>query len=263
MKAGYLNTINIFGAQSYVAGNTQSTSSITKASVIPEVIGTKTIRGGALITSYLSSDSDTSVAAGNFLVDSDISIGSPSCSNSYYGKSDGQNSYNLFYRKVAGSINTTNNTSYNICISNNGAGDTSGGAKMNSILTYTYEWKNSPPTGAINSAAQKTDGSGVVDLSIEIDDADDDETRAKIEFATGTTCVFSTPGDPTLDTNSANISADFGTVQIDNASAYQVGTSTDWIKTASGSNTINFDWTTNRIGQQSGTYCIRLSVNDD
>ncbi len=123
---------------------------------------------------------------------------------------------------------------------------------------------NNEPTGSFNTAAQKTNGSGRVDISIEVDDANNDDTcRAKIEFATGTTCNFASAGDPTLDEISANIQADFGSPVIDNKQIYQVGSSTGWILTSPGSNTIQFDWlTATDLPTADGTYCLRLTVND-
>jgi hypothetical protein len=130
--------------------------------------------------------------------------------------------------------------------------------------TWINVTANDEPTGSFNSAALKTNGSGRVDISIEVDDANNDDTnRAKIEFATGTACDFSFPGDPTLDESDANIIADFGTPVIDNNQSYQVGSSTGWIITSPGSNTVQFDWLTQSdLPSADGEYCLRLTVND-
>lgn len=134
------------------------------------------------------------------------------------------------------------------------------GNKGNSgVVTYTT---NAPPTGVFNSAAEKTDASGIVDISIEVYDINGDGTKAKLEFATGTSCNFSNPGKPTLDTNPANISADYDIPDISNANPFQIG-SVSSIKTASGSNTVNFDWNTAiDIPNATSTYCLRLTAND-
>ena len=48
---------------------------------------------------------------------------------------------------------------------------------------------NIAPTVTINSATQKTDGSGQVDISLEVDDADNDDTvRVKVEYKLGEDC---------------------------------------------------------------------------
>ncbi len=127
-------------------------------------------------------------------------------------------------------------------------------------ITYT---PNTPPESSFNSAILRTDASGIVDLSIEASDADGDDVRAKLEYAAGADCDFTTSGDPTLDTSSSTISADYGTVIIDNNSLYQIGTSTGWIYTASGSNTVQFDWKSlEDLAGVEGIYCLRLTAND-
>ncbi len=119
------------------------------------------------------------------------------------------------------------------------------------------------PTGVFNSAAQKTDGSGIVDLSIQINDNDKNNVKAKLEYALGANCNFTYPQDPSLDEATTTISASFGSPRIDNAQAYQVGTSTGWIITASGSNTVNFDWLAGTdLANTEGSHCLRLTANN-
>jgi len=141
---------------------------------------------------------------------------------------------------------------------------TSQAADEISMTVFSVKKKNRyKPTGSFNSAAQRKDGTGTVDISVEANDLDYDPSRAKLEFATGTSCVFSPSGDPTIDTLDANTTADTGDPDIDNNHAYQIGTSTNYIITTSGSNTVDFDWfskTDLPIGD--GTYCLRLTVND-
>ncbi len=121
-----------------------------------------------------------------------------------------------------------------------------------------------PPISSINSVAQKTDGSGAIDFSIEIDDGNDDDVRVRVDYEAGTSCSFTSPLDPTLDETPANISASTGTVIIDNNSVYQVGTSTGWIKTDTGANTVLFDWLSKTdIPTADGVYCVRITANDD
>ena len=120
---------------------------------------------------------------------------------------------------------------------------------------------NRKPTGVFNSAVEKDNGSGRVDISIEVDDDDNDTCRARIDYVATSTCDFTTPLDPTIDTD--NISTDFGTVQVDNNETYQVGTTSYYIITAAGSNTVNFDWLSNSdIPSANDTYCLRLTVYD-
>jgi hypothetical protein len=114
-------------------------------------------------------------------------------------------------------------------------------------FAYDYEDENvnNLPTISLNSAVQKTDGSGLVDISIEVDDGDLDDTRVKIEYETD--------GDGTCNGPWANATltgpaaADFedssGTPDIDNGQTYQVGSGTNTrVITSGGSNTVTFDW---------------------
>lgn len=133
-------------------------------------------------------------------------------------------------------------------------------------ITITGTPLNSPPTATFNSAVQKTDASGKVDISIEVDDPNDNKTKAKLEYDTDASC--NGPWlDPTLD-QTGGASADFndtsGSPSVVNADSYQVGTTSNrQIITTSGSNTINFDWSSlTDQASANGTYCLRLTVND-
>ncbi len=127
-------------------------------------------------------------------------------------------------------------------------------------LRVTYTPPNSAPVGALNSAAQKTDGSGKVDIAFNVSDVDGDTSKAKLEYVAGSACDFTSPSDPTID---ASTTATFGAPVVDNASAYQVGTTTGWILTASGTNTVNVDWNAKTdLPTADGTYCLRLTAND-
>jgi len=98
---------------------------------------------------------------------------------------------------------------------------------------------------------------------INCDPDNDDTLRTKIEFATGTDCDFSSPGDPVLDETFDNINATYGHPDIDNNSEHQVGTSTSWIITSPGPNYVFFDWLSkDNLPDADGTYCIRLTTND-
>lgn len=123
---------------------------------------------------------------------------------------------------------------------------------------------NLKPSGSFNSVAQKADGSGIVDFSIEINDGDlSTTTRAKIEYTNNASCNFTLTEDPVLSESTSTITADFGSPRIDNNYAYQVGTSTGWITTASGSNSVAFQWPTlSYLPTAEGVYCARLTAND-
>jgi hypothetical protein len=52
---------------------------------------------------------------------------------------------------------------------------------------------NYPPTASFISAEEKLDASGIIDISIQADDGNDNNLRAKIEYTAGSACDFSSP----------------------------------------------------------------------
>ncbi|MCK5416627.1 hypothetical protein KAI92_04335 [Candidatus Parcubacteria bacterium] len=260
-NSGYLSSLSLMAGQSATNGNDQSETISTANSVLPEP-GGKTIRAAGLLASYLVSDSDLSVGTA-LTLDANLATSSPNCSNSYSSPADSMNEFTEFYKDVGSAMNVTDNQSYSACYTNNGAGDTSAGAKMNGELIYTYSWVNTAPTGSFNSIAQKSNGSGVVDINIEVDDADDHNAKAKIEYVAGDACDFTTPLDPTLDETDSNTTADFGDPGVDNNLEFQVGFTDFCIITASGSNSVSFDWLAKTdLSDADGTYCLRLTAHD-
>ncbi len=173
---------------------------------------------------------------------------------------------NLAYIDYNGAATTTIDslTAGTTYVFNIWAYDLAGNKANATEIVVTTNAAAAPPSGYFNSVAQKTDGTGAVDISIEVDDPDNDDTvRAKLEYVAGSTCDFTTPLDPSLDETDANITADYGDPDIDNNSTYQIGTSTAWIWTSFGSNTVNFDWLSKLdIPNADGIYCLRLTVND-
>jgi len=131
-------------------------------------------------------------------------------------------------------------------------------------LVATTTSSFTPPTGSINTTAQKTNGTGGIDIAIAADDADNDNTlRAKLEYEAGSSCAFISPIKATIDSIDANTTATYGDPKVDNNSAYQVGSSTGWILTAPGSNFVFFDWLSKAdLPGINATYCLRLTVND-
>ncbi len=131
------------------------------------------------------------------------------------------------------------------------------------VATTTQSFN--PPTGYINpSTAQKTDGSGTVDVTILADDPDNNDTlRAKLFYEAGNSCAFSSVTNITVDESDENIAATYGDPDVDNSSYYQVGTSTSWIITSPGANYVIFDWfSAIDLPDADGQYCLGLVVND-
>jgi hypothetical protein len=131
-------------------------------------------------------------------------------------------------------------------------------------FTFGAQEIKGPPTGVINSVAENNNNSGRVNISIAVNDISNDNSRAKIDYVAqvGGHCNFSSPLDPTLD--ESNVSATFGLPVISNKNIYQIGTTTGWIKTASGTNTVNFSWLSKiDLPAGNGVYCLRLTANDN
>lgn len=124
----------------------------------------------------------------------------------------------------------------------------------------TISSANTAPTVSFNATpSQSTAGDGKVTVNVEIDDADDDDTcKLKVEYSTD----GSTWKDPTIE--SGTITADFGTPALDNTATYQIGTSSGWILTSSGSNTITFVWlsATDEATTYDTTVYIKVTVHD-
>ncbi len=142
--------------------------------------------------------------------------------------------------------------------------DAAGNYASSTIVSVTTGSSANPPTGYFNSVAQKTDGTGAVDISIEADDLDNNDTlRARIDYSAGSSCSFASPLDPTLNSVDADTTADYGDPKVDNDEIYQVGSSTGWILTSPGSNTVNFDWLSKTdVSSANGVYCLRLTLSD-
>jgi len=259
---GYLTNIQLYGGQSEVAPTTATTTA-TANSVMPESAG-KTIRGATLWASFLNSDSGGDVGAGTvFDLDANLAIGSPSCSATYSAEPDDINSYTEFYKDVTSAMNTTDNQAYNACYADDESLTATDGAKMNGILSYTYQYDNQAPTSTLVSSAFRIDGSGVVDITIEVSDPDQNDCQAKLEYATGTACVFSSPGDPALDESDVNVTADNGDPDIENDNVYQIGTPGAYIETDTEPNRVYFDWLSGSdLKNVEGDYCLQLTVND-
>lgn len=143
-----------------------------------------------------------------------------------------------------------------------GTGMNGGGNGADGVFLAELQSTNTAPTVSINSVAQKTDGSGDVDISVEVDDVDDDDTlRLKVEYSAGGTCGGGS--DPTLSESVARTSADFGSPVVLNTETYQVGTASGYITSSSGINTVQFDWSSaTDLPTGDGTYCIKITPSD-
>ena len=119
------------------------------------------------------------------------------------------------------------------------------------------------PRGDFDAVAQATDGSGRVEVSIEVNHAAGVDTRARIEWSTEPRTGYA------LATLAGPVVADFddsgGPPDIDNGSRYQLGSGADTrIVTSQGSNTVTSNWLSGTDAPTAdGTLWLKLTVNDD
>ena len=131
--------------------------------------------------------------------------------------------------------------------------------------TAQASWSALPqPKGEFNSTAQVADGSGRVEVSIEVNHAGGEDTRARLEWRR--TSASGTYADARL---SGPVEAQFedsgGPPDIDNSGIpYQLGSGDDTrIVTGEGSNTVTFSWLSGSDAPDGdGTMWLRLIVND-
>ena len=144
-SSGYLSSINIFGGQSTQDANAQSDNQFSGELTFSELRGAETVRSAGLKVSNLLTDSDSGVPGGFASFDVVASTSISTATPAFYARPDGINSFVEYYKNIFGSIDSTDRQKYVINFANDGAGDTSAGAKMNSQLIYTYQW-DAPPT---------------------------------------------------------------------------------------------------------------------
>ena len=115
------------------------------------------------------------------------------------------------------------------------------------------------PTIESVAAMQKSDGSGTIDVSVTVDDADDDDT---LFFTVQDNCGGSF-ANSTLLTTDASVTATFGDPGV---SGNTIGVSGAWITTSSNTaqtkNTVQFDMNGNNCTNLEGTYQVRVTLND-
>lgn len=144
---------------------------------------------------------------------------------------------------------------------------TSGNSYSASATTTNHHWrtdivsfKSSFPTGIFNSAIQKTNGTGKVDASITVNDADRDNSKAKIEYSTSATCATGRTKATLTTPLTATVTP---APDLTQANTYQIGTTTPIL--TSSANTITFVWDskTDLPSASGGTnYYLCLTTND-
>ena len=121
-----------------------------------------------------------------------------------------------------------------------------------------YFHVNTPPSLSSLTVTPRTDGSGVVDISVDVTDAGAHNVKLKIGYGTAA------PGtlDPTLDQTAGNVTATVTPKPtVVNTDTYQVGTTTPVL--TSSTNTVTFDWSSaTDLPSGDGTYYITITPND-
>ncbi|MDP3697181.1 MAG: hypothetical protein Q8R55_04095 [Candidatus Taylorbacteria bacterium] len=138
---GYISSNMVFaGQQKTVPNNTFAVATGAIDPSIPETSGSKFIRGSALLSSVVLSDSDGVMITGNLTLGASLSAGGCSTSNVYATNTDGQNTSLEWHANVKSIMTTSDSQTYTACYSQNDGGDnvTVGGV-FNGILIYTYQ----------------------------------------------------------------------------------------------------------------------------
>jgi hypothetical protein len=130
--------------------------------------------------------------------------------------------------------------------------------------SLVWERTDRQPTIAINIAAQANDASGKVGLNFTANDPDlDNMLVAQVDYFTDAYC-HTTLYKATMDEVDADTIATYGDPKVQTKNAYQVGTSTGYITTASGANTVNTFWLAKTdYPTATGTACVKIVLNDN
>lgn len=125
----------------------------------------------------------------------------------------------------------------------------------------SFVTNQTPTVTTPTSISQATDGTGYVTFSTTVADADSDETKLKVEYSED---GGSTWYDPDL----VSVTPDGGAVDLDDAQAYQIGTS-NGIDTDTASTTLTIVWDTKSATNGNGAIStdqsdiqVRVTAND-
>ncbi|RKY34304.1 hypothetical protein DRO38_02495, partial [Candidatus Bathyarchaeota archaeon] len=136
--------------------------------------------------------------------------------------------------------------------------DSKKGSKLKTDYIKVDITYNTPPTVTINSTTQKTDGTGQVEISIEADDPEEDDSRVSVYYGeTAETCTnkATMTGTATADIPPAP--------DVTTTNVYQIGDDIPIKTTGAGSNTVTFNWDSKAdLANTYGTYYIKITIND-
>ncbi|MFA6130869.1 MAG: DUF2817 domain-containing protein [Patescibacteria group bacterium] len=107
-------------------------------------------------------------------------------------------------------------------------------------FTVSYTTANTAPTVTTPTAVVAMDGSGEVTVATTLDDADDDDTlQALVEYSLNGGSSYAKA---TISELPADITATYGTPDVENDNTYQIGNAGGYITSSSGANALTFVW---------------------
>ncbi|MDD4902026.1 MAG: DUF2341 domain-containing protein [Patescibacteria group bacterium] len=133
-----------------------------------------------------------------------------------------------------------------------------------SSTTLVWERTDRLPTVTFNSATEKSDGSGGVDLNFTANDPDlDDTLTARADYYLDANCR-TTAYKARIDETDANTTAAHGDPKVLNSNSDQIGNSSGYITTSAGANAVNTFWLSKiDLPTATGTVCVKLIINDN
>ena len=108
-----------------------------------------------------------------------------------------------------------------------------------------WDFNSGPSATTPSSISQSTDGSGYITFSTTVSDTDNDDTKLKVEYSDD-------GGSSWYDPDLISTTPSSGTVDLDDANAYQIGT-TNAIDTSGGNITLTIVWDTQSAGNENGS----------
>ncbi len=128
----------------------------------------------------------------------------------------------------------------------------------NTVNATTNAKTNDLPLLSSITATPKTDGSGEVDITVNLIDNDEDNLKLKILYDEGAAQSSANLDSTVSGTNQ------IGTITVDNNETYQIGASNDYVESSSTANQLSFTWNSaiNESAANSSNFKICIIAND-
>lgn len=227
--------------------------------IIISATGTLTVSGSITAKGGVSAtDSGGGGAGGAIKLVANVVTGTPQALSALGGagaSSSGGAGGGCIYVGYYGTNSITTTGGYYSVAGGAGASATAGSAGASVFLQL-----NSAPSLASLVLTASTTGSGYVDISVQVSDADTNNVSLKTEYKSGTCASYTGQATTTLITSATStyFSSDL-VVNNSAANGFQLTT----VKTTSGSNTVYYKWNSiANVPSGSGQYCIFVTPND-